>query len=315
MIVSGKLPKHSSSTLARYPDIEYATRSRARDTGGIYDGTVGWQDGGKHYDSSEAIHLVKVTLFDGFRASAETPPQHDGRAHGHQILCRTSGPMHVIPPDGAQVVVAVPANRMRVPGGGVIIAQPNEARLYADESTFIRTNVEKGIISLFTTDDMTPNGRSVFLQIKPGGLYYNSPMGKLTFDQNGFHLLHRSGARIDLGAISGMPAPLDALGSYVKIGGAMVQIEASAVALGPRGGAAEPVTKATTLTATLGAISSALTALEAYATAAGMPDAQPGPKEAAMLAAQAALTPALAAVAAAVAAAPAAMASQSTMVT
>src|SRR5687767_4289353 len=143
MKVGGRLTTVERETLARYPDIESAMRQRVPDTGRIYDGTVGWQDGGKHYDSSGPIHLVKVTLFEGARPSEETPPQNDGRAHGHQILCRTSGPMHVIPPDGAQVVVAVPANRMLVPGGGVIIAQPNEARLYADESTFIRTNVEK----------------------------------------------------------------------------------------------------------------------------------------------------------------------------
>jgi len=298
----------------------FSGHRQSEDTGGIFDGTVGWRDGKKHYDFGKdgdtTIPLVKVTLFEGFRPSAETPPQNDGRAHGHQILCRTAGPMHYIPPNGAQVVVAVPAKRMSVPGGGMILGTPNEARRYADEATFIRANTDTGVISLFTTEDNTPDGKSVFFQVKPDGFIFNFPHGKLTFNGQGFHLLHSSGARIDLGAIAGLPAPLDALGSYVSVGAQIAKIEAAAIALGPAGGAAEPVAKATTLIATLGQIlaaldaaTSAIEALKATAAPSGAAGA-----EAAFAAAMAALATTLAAVTTSLGAAPVAMASQSTAV-
>lgn len=285
----------------------------ADDHGGIYDGTVGWNEGNgaKHYDSSGPILLVKVTLFAG--ASPNEPPRKDGRARGRQILCRTSGPMHTIPPDGAQVHVSIPAGRWETSGGGMILGMPNEARRYADEHTFLRVDTERGRISLFTTDDQTPNGKSIFLQVKKEGLEFVCPFGKLTFRADGVHFLHSSGARIDLGAVSGMPAPLDALGSYCNLSGATMALESAILSLGPRSAPKDPVAKTTPTLALFSVVSSALVALGAYATAAALPDTDPS-KAAALVAALANVTAALTAVAGAITAGPATIASQSTLV-
>jgi hypothetical protein len=124
-----------------------------------------------------------------------------------------------------------------------------------------------GRISLFTTDDNTPNGKTVALQIMPDGLLFSAPWGKLTFDATGFHVLHVSGAAIDLGAIGGLPAPLSALSSYVKLTGNMVSSEASIIANGTAAGLANAVAKADPIVAALSAVS---TGFAAVATAMGV---------------------------------------------
>jgi len=100
-------------------------RDSARvDQGAIYDGTVGWDDGEDHFDidTDSGVTLVKVTLFKGHNPPTDGEKTTD-RARGTQVLCRIGAPLYSIPPDGAQVIVAMPADRMLVPGGGVIITQ------------------------------------------------------------------------------------------------------------------------------------------------------------------------------------------------
>ena len=95
-----------------------------RDRGGIYDGTVGWEDGGDHFDiDSSGVTLIKVTLFKG-RNPTTDPPKDSARAKGTRILARISAPLYHVPPDGAEVHVSVPAGRMLDPGAPVIVAQP-----------------------------------------------------------------------------------------------------------------------------------------------------------------------------------------------
>lgn len=93
------------------------------DVGGVFDGTVGWGDGKDHYDRADGEPVfVKVTLFAGYNADRDGIFE-DGRAHGQQVLCRINAQLQEIPPDGAYVVVAVPAGRLGTPGGSVIIAK------------------------------------------------------------------------------------------------------------------------------------------------------------------------------------------------
>jgi hypothetical protein len=102
---------------------------RTGDDWGIFDGTVGWQDGSDHYDiGDDGVVLVKVTLFHGYNAeqAGEELPD-DGRAHGAQILCRIANPANRIPPDGTQVHVSVPRGRLQIPGGGVIMLEVGAA--------------------------------------------------------------------------------------------------------------------------------------------------------------------------------------------
>lgn len=124
--------------------------------------------------------------------------------------------------------------------------KPGETFFYGPTGSFVRHHTD-GRISLYTTDDATPIGRTVALALAPTGLTYNFPYGKQAFDATGFHVLHNSGARIDLGALGGLPFPLDTLASYVTLSAAIVRIEGSVISLGTAAGIAEPITKALSL--------------------------------------------------------------------
>jgi len=153
------------------------------------------------------------------------------------------------------------------------ILKKGETLLYGCAGNFVRMHAD-GRISIFTTDDNTPNGKTISLQVKPDGFLFSAPWGKITFDATGFHVLHSSGAAFDLGAIGGLPAPLDAIGSYIKLTAGMVQREATIIADGTAAGVAEPVAKATTLLAVLSSIAADLTAIQAtLAATAGIPGA------------------------------------------
>jgi hypothetical protein len=115
----------SAWTTRKPSDAALALGQPVIDQGGIYDGTVGWQDGQAHYDidPDSGVTLVRVTLFKG-RNPGQDGPVTDALAHGHQILCRIGAPLSNIPPLNAQVMVAMAADRMLTPGGGVIFAMP-----------------------------------------------------------------------------------------------------------------------------------------------------------------------------------------------
>jgi hypothetical protein len=74
-----------------------------------------------------------------------------------------------------------------------------------------------GSITIFTTSDNTEDGNALYFRVSPTGLEFVSEFGTLKFDSTGFHINHASGARFDLGGISGMPSPLDQLSSYVRM--------------------------------------------------------------------------------------------------
>lgn len=147
-----------------------------------------------------------------------------------------------------------------------------ESLLYGPKGQFVRMHAD-GRVSLFTTDDGTMTGNTVAMEVRPDGFRWICPWGKITFDATGFHVLHSSGARLDLGAIGGLPAPLDSLASYATMGAAMVSVEGSVVSLGTDAGATEPAAKAQTVLAVLGALTTAVSALQtavaAIAAAAG----------------------------------------------
>lgn len=137
------------------------------------------------------------------------------------------------------------------------LLQKGEAMMFGAPGNFVRMHAD-GRISLFTTDDNTPNGKTVALQVKPDGFLFSAPWGKITFDATGFHVLHSSGAALDLGAIGGLPTPLDAISSYVKLTGAMIQQEASIIVNGTAAGLADAPAKSAPLLAALAALSTAL---------------------------------------------------------
>lgn len=134
---------------------------------------------------------------------------------------------------------------------------PGEAFQYGPTGNFVRCHAD-GRVSMFTTDDATVNGRTVALTIGPTGLVFNAPWGNIKFDPSGFHVIHSSGARIDLGSIGGLPSPLGALSSYAKMSAATVGLQGSAVTTGHPAGIADAVAKSTPTVASLNAVSLAL---------------------------------------------------------
>lgn len=156
--------------------------------------------------------------------------------------------------------------------------KPGETFVYGSTGAFLRMGND-GVISLFTTDDTTIHGRSVFQQIGPTGFTFVFPFGKMTFDATGFHVLHNSGARLDLGAIAA-PAPLNALSSYATLSAAMVHVEGSAVHVGTATGVPQPGAMATAVLALATAVQGVLTALGvpgAFICASPSSAAVPGP--------------------------------------
>lgn len=137
-----------------------------------------------------------------------------------------------------------------------------ESFQYGPTGNFVRCHKD-GRVSLFTTDDATVNGRTVALTVGPTGLVFNAPWGNLKFDATGFHVLHSSGARIDMGACGGLPAPLSALASYATLSAALVHVEGAAVNVGVSSPTAEPAAKANQTVLALQSITTALDAVGA----------------------------------------------------
>jgi hypothetical protein len=101
---------------------------------------------------------------------------------------------------------------------------------------------QDGSITQYTTASNEPGGEAVFLKVSPEGLEFVAPWGTLKFNETGFHVRHKSGSRLDLGGIGGLPDPLSALGSYAVLSAAITKVEGAPVLIGPRGGNFQPAT-------------------------------------------------------------------------
>ncbi len=232
-------------------------------------GTVGWSGDETVADlgpGTKDVYLVKVTLWKGHPVGE--PLATDGSANGHQILCRMTWPLWSVPDPGTQCIVLFPSGLVEAPGAGICIPTggptkvelPNpkngEAFIMGPGGSFIRFHKDGGI-SMMTTDDGTTDGRSLYIMLSPTkGLRVHLPWGKLTLGPDGGHFVHSSGARLDLGAIAGLVAPLDALGSYAKLQAAMCSVAGTAVSLGTDAGVANAasVTALVTLLTALGVV-------------------------------------------------------------
>ncbi len=137
-------------------------------------------------------------------------------------------------------------------------------------ANFLKLAADGGV-SIVATTDGTADGEMIYIQLLPKeGFQLLGPFGKLTYGPDGFHLLHHTGARIDLGGIGGMPAPLDTLGSYVKFGAAMASIESAIITLGPKGAPSEPAAKSIALQAVLTSIAATHLPLQNLLTKVGL---------------------------------------------
>lgn len=176
------------------------------------------------------------------------------------------------------VVIAVRDPRSQAIYGNLAAG---ESCLYAPASQArVMLKADGGVV-IYTTDDNTKDGRGIYFKISPTkGLEYSCPWGRMNFGPLGFHVVHSGGARIDLGAVGGLPGPLASLGSYAKLEGGITSIKGGAVSLGTDGGAANEAA----VTALASYLASLVTALGAAFTAVGVAGAANGPAGATSLA-------------------------------
>jgi len=208
-------------------------------------------------------------------------------AHDERVaLMQTSGIVS-IPPVGSEILafetssgfIGVAGRDIRT-GDIAGNMQPGETTVYAPGSQACTLYKLDGSVTHMTTTTGLSTGQTVYERMSPTAFTRLAGWGKETFDATGYHLFTFSGARLDMGGIGGLPAPLSSLGSYAKLSAKMIQIEASIVALGPRAAAADAAAKATPVILALNALNTVLAALlapGAYVSAApGLP-AVPGP--------------------------------------
>jgi hypothetical protein len=168
----------------------------------VEEGTVGWADDkdstshGNDFDDGNT--LLKVTLFEG-HPDLE-PTTADGKANGHRILARVSGPVWSTPKRGRRVVVVFPGGRIDRPGSGVVIAAPGP-------SPATRFGRDKVVIG-DRTKDVCVVGRSVSLEAsfqgQDGSQHYSAvsvaPQGtQVLSDGSGLQML---GSRISLKSVA-----------------------------------------------------------------------------------------------------------------
>lgn len=213
---------------------------------------------------------------------ADAEVAHDERV----VLMQTSGVVS-IPPVGSELLtletssgfIGVASRDVRT---GKIAGnmQPGETTLYAPGSQACGLFKNDGSVTLMTTQDGTETGQSVYSRTAADTFTMLAAWGKRSFDATGYHLFTFSGARLDMGGIGGLPAPLSALGSYAKLSADIVTVEGSVIALGPRTAPADAAAKASPVIVAMGAINTLLTALlapGAYVSAAPGSPCVPGP--------------------------------------
>lgn len=206
-------------------------------------GSVGWTDDGGMYvdlgdDSNDGANLVRVTLYAG-RSPTDTLDQ--SQAQGAQLLCRLADGV-AIPQRGDKVIVAIPSPWGNIPGGSVIIAKctskpRSQANLGPGElvlgvpggpaQIMIRAN---GTIVLKTED---ASGAITMLKLAPNSFQLNDGAFQLIFDGAGMRLRHAQGCQIRMGGMTGVPSPLNAIASMIRISAGQIKVDAPQVLLGP----------------------------------------------------------------------------------
>ncbi len=143
-----------------------------------------------------------------------------------------------------------------------------------------------GRISTWTstkpTDPLAADALAITTETHPAeGFFWASPWGKMSMGLNGYHVIMQGGARLDIGALGGLPAPLDAIGSYASLKASTVKLDGQIISLGA--GAVEPMVLYSQLLLVLEQIVAAIT-LAAAAPGAGTPNPAVAPAIAAITA-------------------------------
>jgi len=309
-----KIPRRRDLPPARTPN-RPGRKQQSPDWGEIAHGTVGWEDGGEHFNiEDEGVPLLKVTLFQGFNTETQGPNSNPSRARGRQVLARFDGRASNIFDDGELVVMARPAGLEGAPGSYFVLGsampdpkwmpnrQSGEKVFFGPKDSFIRIK-EDGTIFAFCKSGDADTGKPVQLELGPDGYRVNHPHGESYCDVDGFGMSHSSGAKFSGGALGGMPSPLDAFSSFLNLSAAILRVDCVAMTLGPLGGQ-DNLLKQTPILSFLGEVHGALSALQSSVSAVGAlaAAATPLPPGTVFVAAATAATAALTASTAAVAA-------------
>jgi len=220
----------------------FRPRSADATTGAGCPMLVAW-DGGKRI----AIPLLDTMAAQKLPMASDADPEQFGATEGSFIAFGDTGeatlPMLSI--DGATGFI----------------------QLKRDNGTEV--SVDRGQVTLYTTDDQTETGRPVFFTVRDDGFAWESPYARGKLDATGWHVSEHGGARIDIGSLS-MPAPLSALSTYAIVQAAMVALRGASVQLGPDTGIMDNVALATPITLFMTALTTFCTGLStAIATAVG----------------------------------------------
>jgi hypothetical protein len=70
----------------------------------------------------------------------------------------------------------------------------------------------------------TDDGKTVYLKLGKDALRFVAPWGSLRFDESGFHVKTQWDARLDLGGIGGLPAPISDMTSYATLSAKTVKL-------------------------------------------------------------------------------------------
>lgn len=208
-------------------------------------GVVGWEDAEEWFELGDetngGLTLVRVQLFKGRDPGVAPKP---GVAQGYRVLVALADGFFRIPPNRSECVIAFPGGDVQTPGAGVLLAvipRPRKRTVYGhlrDEESCIHagsadgtnparvvTKKDGSIVLLTETDD----GKTVYLKLGKTGLRFVAPWGSFRFDESGFHLKTQWDARLDLGGVGGLPAPVSDMTSYATLSAKTVKLDGVAM--------------------------------------------------------------------------------------
>lgn len=212
-------------------------------------GTAGWEGDEDTIDQggpdNSGVTYVKVTLFDG--APPGEAVSEKGFANGRRLKARMMAPWWYAPLFGEQCMVLFAPGTVETEGAGVCIpvsspgsrklpnAKPGEAIVFSELGAMMRYRKD-GTLSIVSSDDGTPTGRSVYMSIGPKGIEMVTPWNRLTLRNDGITLRDGSGAQLSLSTLAGLGPPFDSAGSMASISAGVVKIKGSGVTLGTDNG-------------------------------------------------------------------------------
>jgi hypothetical protein len=237
-------------------------------------------------ENNAQVHSYENHFPYGLYARASDAPLDGNSApdptKSHQVLYALEGGQgHSWPMENPSIISLLPT------------LQPGESLFYGPMGQFVRTTID-GHILMWTPG--TGGGPDQSLMFGPDGFSVSGSWGKIQLDENGITLQTAAGARIDLGAAGGIPAPTSAIGTHITMQAGAIDAQCTGFSAGPdtsAGGIAAPLPNGIFLMAWMLSVNAALTAIASTIQAGGVTSMGPAqfPTAAAVVAAVASVIP------------------------